>query len=212
MGARTLVVDGRRKRKVSDDRILEAATIEFANHGFAGASMQAIADGARTTKATIYANIGDKDALYRAAVVAETASLRSTLLGAYASVAEEPVPDQLRIGIAAIFTFAEERPDGFRLLLGEGPDRTQPEALIARTHAEVVNAVSLMVAPRLHRAGVTNVNAAQLIAAILVGMFRAAATHTFLHGDVNHDAAIEVAHSLASAALAGFDIETLKGL
>lgn len=46
------------------DRILEAASDEFAAHGFAGARVDAIAKRAGVNKASIYYYIGDKQAVY----------------------------------------------------------------------------------------------------------------------------------------------------
>jgi len=46
------------------DRILESATAEFADKGYAGARMDEIARQAKINKAMIYYHIGDKEALY----------------------------------------------------------------------------------------------------------------------------------------------------
>src|SRR3569833_4688357 len=48
------------------DRILEAATREFAEHGIAGARIERIVSAARTNKAQLYAYIGNKDGLFDA--------------------------------------------------------------------------------------------------------------------------------------------------
>jgi len=45
-------------------QILEAATNEFADKGYAGARMDEIARQAKINKAMIYYHIGDKEALY----------------------------------------------------------------------------------------------------------------------------------------------------
>lgn len=45
-------------------RILDAATVEFATHGIAGARVDRIAKDARTNKAQMYAYFGSKDALF----------------------------------------------------------------------------------------------------------------------------------------------------
>ena len=174
--------------------------------------MQAIADGARTTKATIYANLGDKDRLYQTVITREAAALRETLLAAYSNVSGRTVPDQLRAGIAAIFTFARERPAGFRLLLGGVADNLGTESVLRPVHQEVIDTITSMVQPRLERAGVTNQHAAHLIASMLVGMFRSAATTAILDGSMNADAAAAVAKSLAEHGLRGLDVNQLNNL
>ncbi|TWE13344.1 TetR/AcrR family transcriptional regulator [Rudaeicoccus suwonensis] len=47
------------------DRIVAAATAEFAQHGIAGARVERIAKAARTSKERVYAHFGSKDKLYR---------------------------------------------------------------------------------------------------------------------------------------------------
>lgn len=49
-------------------RILDAAAMEFGNHGFDGARMQSIADRAGCDKKLIHHYFGNKDAVYRAVV------------------------------------------------------------------------------------------------------------------------------------------------
>ena len=58
----TLTVKDRRSQTI--DRILQAATKEFAEAGFAGARVDEIAKSAGVNKATLYYHIGDKQALY----------------------------------------------------------------------------------------------------------------------------------------------------
>jgi AcrR family transcriptional regulator len=48
------------------ERILDAATREFAEHGIAGARIERIVSAARTNKAQLYAYFGNKDGLFDA--------------------------------------------------------------------------------------------------------------------------------------------------
>ena len=47
-------------------RIVAAATVEFAEHGIAGARVDRIARAAATNKAQLYSYFGNKDALFDA--------------------------------------------------------------------------------------------------------------------------------------------------
>lgn len=58
------------KGEATRQRILEAATAEFASHGLAGARVDRIAARARTNKAQIYAYFGSKDELFDTAFFA----------------------------------------------------------------------------------------------------------------------------------------------
>jgi AcrR family transcriptional regulator len=52
------------KGEATRQRILDAATAEFAEYGFAGARVDRIAAASQTNKAQIYAYVGNKDALF----------------------------------------------------------------------------------------------------------------------------------------------------
>ncbi|MGF2952208.1 TetR family transcriptional regulator, partial [Mycobacterium sp. THU-M116] len=54
----------RPKRSEVRARILDAAASTFARCGFAGASIDAIADAAGFTKGAVYSNFGSKDDLF----------------------------------------------------------------------------------------------------------------------------------------------------
>ena len=57
----------RRNAESTKRRLLDAATAEFAERGFAGARIDRIAERAGTNKRMIYAYFGDKDQLLEAA-------------------------------------------------------------------------------------------------------------------------------------------------
>ncbi|WP_052757404.1 TetR/AcrR family transcriptional regulator [Sphingobium chungbukense] len=62
---------------VREAELIDAAARAFLTHGFAGASMDHIADAARVSKATIYARFGNKAALFEAVALHSVASMRS---------------------------------------------------------------------------------------------------------------------------------------
>ncbi|MFF4835300.1 TetR family transcriptional regulator [Streptomyces sp. NPDC001315] len=72
------------------DRIIAAATTEFAGHGIAGARVERIAKAARTSKERVYAHFRGKEALYRfvagreLAGMAEAVPMDATDLPGYA--------------------------------------------------------------------------------------------------------------------------------
>src|SRR5712691_4530806 len=55
-----------RRARVSPDRILDAAAVEFAERGFGGARVDRIARRARVNKAMLYYHFRSKQGLYRA--------------------------------------------------------------------------------------------------------------------------------------------------
>ncbi len=95
-----------RTPRVSPDRILATAALEFAAHGFAGARVDRIARLADVNKAMLYYHFGSKQALYRAL-------LRRTFLAASARLraihdTTAPPAQQIEMAIAAMAGFVAE--------------------------------------------------------------------------------------------------------
>ena len=65
-GAPTRPVSGRRSPEDVQARILEAATSEFAEYGYAGARVDRISAGAKTVDRMLYYYFGNKERLYKA--------------------------------------------------------------------------------------------------------------------------------------------------
>jgi TetR/AcrR family transcriptional regulator len=92
-----------RPARVSPDRILAAAAVEFAEHGFAGARVDRIARRARVNKAMLYYHFGSKQHLYRALLRATFAQAAAGI-EAIAKSSRAP-EDKLDAAIAALATF-----------------------------------------------------------------------------------------------------------
>ena len=75
------------------ERVLRAAAMEFASHGFEGASTRRITENAGIFQAQIGYHVGSKDDLWRATVDYLFARLRTELEKAVPSGVDEPVSD-----------------------------------------------------------------------------------------------------------------------
>ncbi len=109
-----------RKRNKGPDtleRMLAAAKDEFADKGFAGARMDAIARRAGVNKATIYYHIGDKKALYATVIhdIIGTASLSLNDAVKDLSTPEE----KIRTYIAILARTFDENPQMPRIMMRE---------------------------------------------------------------------------------------------
>ncbi|NOY28425.1 MAG: TetR/AcrR family transcriptional regulator [Oligoflexia bacterium] len=105
------------------ERILAEATRLFGSHGYAGTSIQAIADAAGITKPTLVYHFGSKDGLRRAVIDAVMDHWRNQVPKLMvAASAGGPRLDAL---LAAFFDFFRQDPDRARLLLREVLDRPQ---------------------------------------------------------------------------------------
>jgi TetR/AcrR family transcriptional regulator len=95
-----------RPARVSPDRILAAAAVEFAARGFAGARVDQIARRARVNKAMLYYHFRSKQGLYRA-LLRDTFGRAGERLQAIAASSAPPA-EQLDRTIAAIAGFVRQ--------------------------------------------------------------------------------------------------------
>lgn len=97
-------------KKMDEQVILDAAAEEFAEKGFDGARVDAIAKRAGINKAMLYYRVGDKEELYRRVVLRGQASIQSAILKAIEST--NTAPDT----IASILKGITENATGNRLM------------------------------------------------------------------------------------------------
>ena len=95
-----------RPARVSPDRILAAAAVEFAARGYAGARVDQIAHRARVNKAMLYYHFRSKQGLYRA-LLRDTFTRAGDRLQAIAASAAPP-SEQLDSAIVAIAGFIRQ--------------------------------------------------------------------------------------------------------
>jgi TetR/AcrR family transcriptional regulator len=117
-GSREVEVDkGGPQAADTRERILQAAADEFAERGFSGARVDAIARRARANKAMLYYHVGGKAALYEAVLMANFDRVDRAIRSALAI--EAPADEKLRSLIAAVFGFLKENPGHGRIMLRE---------------------------------------------------------------------------------------------
>ena len=93
--------------EATQERILDAALAEFADHGFAGARVDRIAAAAGYNKNLIYVHFGSKEALFTTVIERNTARI----------VAALPfTPDDLADYAARAFDYAMANPASMRLV------------------------------------------------------------------------------------------------
>jgi AcrR family transcriptional regulator len=103
-------------RAVREQEILDAAEREFAERGYQGASMDAIAAGAGISKPLVYSYFGSKEGLYRELVGRAGRNFRATV----AEVAATGRADvRMWRGILAYFDFVERYRWGWTVLYSQ---------------------------------------------------------------------------------------------
>lgn len=98
-------------------RILDAASAEFAEHGFAGARVDEIAARARVNKAMLYYHVGDKRALYKAVLLRNFDRVSAAIAGALGDGGSPR--EQLERVISALTVVLREHSDHPRIVLRE---------------------------------------------------------------------------------------------
>jgi len=105
------------RRDQTIDRILKAATKEFAEAGFAGARVDEIANSAGVNKATLYYHIGDKQALY-AQVVHHLFGNAVAQFNRNVTAAQSP-EEQLKGFVQTIAAMVDQHPELAAIMLRE---------------------------------------------------------------------------------------------
>jgi len=100
-------------RAVREREILGVAEREFAEHGFQGASMDAVAAAAGISKPLVYSYFGSKEGLYRAIVARAGDNFRTTVADVAAGGAADV---RMWRGILAYFDFVERYRWGWTVL------------------------------------------------------------------------------------------------
>ena len=150
--------NGRRPR-VNDPEgtrrnIVDVATREFAQKGYGGARVDAIANRTRTSKRMIYYYFGSKEGLYLAVLEGAYSAIRRT----EASLDLESLPPEaaLRTLVGSTFDYYQKHPEFVRLVMNEnimdGAHMKRSKA-IGTLNLTVIDALSRLVA-RGQRAGV----------------------------------------------------------
>jgi AcrR family transcriptional regulator len=198
-----------RPRVHRDDTLLDAARGAFARDGFQAASMDTIAAAAGTTKPTLYARFGSKEALYERTVERDADALLEQLFDAYSSVVDLPVREMVAPAMRAYFDYFAATPDAFPLLFA--PDRSDTSRAIAeRVHDAMTVRIAALVERVLGRSGRDAPETARMMAAMLVGIAHHAAREVRRDQSLGYDRACLLATDFASAALHGLDPQLVE--
>jgi AcrR family transcriptional regulator len=190
--------------KIAEEEMLDAACAAFASEGFASAKMAMIAARAGTTKPTLYARFGSKEALYAAAVSREYDLLKQRLFAAYAENDGAPFHARLRGWTRAYFEFARDRPDGFKLI-SEGERYPAAAAIIRRTRDDIIDRIAVLITNVSRR---RTRDSARMVAAMISGLVARCAQDAVQH-EADLDDAARLCESFMYPALKALDLELM---
>jgi AcrR family transcriptional regulator len=135
------------------ERIVDAALEEFANDGYAGASMGAIGERAGITRAVLYDHFDSKEALYLALLEERNSAFLSHVASRITGAGGPR--ERMRETIDTVFAFAESDPASWRLLFGgDLSGRGAPARARLHVHNQLVGAVAALLAADAEAAGI----------------------------------------------------------
>lgn len=110
--------------------ILHAATKLFAEHGYKGASIRGIADGANVSVGTVQHHFGTKSDLYDACIASMYEELY-TIVDQLGGIVDKPIDQLLADGARLGFKFAREHQMAIRLINRSIMERGQIDKKVA---------------------------------------------------------------------------------
>jgi len=129
--------------------IASAGAQLFAERGYDGTSLEAIAEEAGISRAVVYDHFPSKAALHVALLDEQTEHLLGAVVDAVATA--EPQPDaQLRVGVDAFFRYVEEHPFAWRMLFRDAP----ADPVVVEAHDRVQRRATTVIAALLHQGAV----------------------------------------------------------
>lgn len=137
---------GRQRRRMSGVErragIEQAAAGVFAEHGYAPASLDDIAEAAGISKRVIYDHFESKRELHASLIERQTAALWAFV--AERVQTEHTVELRVRAGADAFFRFVETHPDAWRMLFRDPPSDADSVALHRRLQAQTTSAIAAL--------------------------------------------------------------------
>jgi AcrR family transcriptional regulator len=134
---------GARRREL----ILDAAAAVFAERGYHAASIVDIANRAEIAKSVIYDHFASKADLHKALIEAEMEALIAHVAASVPAPEAASHEERLRAGIDAFFSYVEQRPATWRLLVRDAPADPELLEVHARVQRQATQAVLLLIAP-----------------------------------------------------------------
>lgn len=108
-----------RTSKISRERILDASLLEFAKHGYEGATTASVARRIGVTQPLIHYHFGSKESLWRSAVEMAFGQVATLLEGMDEPAPGEDPRERLRRIVHRIVEFSSQHPEVSRLIIAE---------------------------------------------------------------------------------------------
>ncbi len=151
--------------------VLDAARAVFAQHGYHGATIEAVARGSSTPRPTVYELFGSKDDLFAAVVDDAADRVVSRLSASFTESQDFSLEAFVRHNFAAVFELFEHDRDAVTVLLNaEQGSVDRPTAAPDQVRARVLQEVSEFTRSRWEVLGVDIGDAAEIMALMFFRM------------------------------------------
>jgi AcrR family transcriptional regulator len=156
---------------VREALVLSTATRLFAQNGFHGTTMGAIAADSGVRKPNLYRQFSSKDEAFVAVVQQECRRLEEFLFRAYADSAGLPVEEMAHRCVGAIFEFADQHPDAFRLIFAaDAAASEEASEVVGHAIRRVTEKVTQILRREFEQRGLPADTAVAALAEAIIGM------------------------------------------
>jgi AcrR family transcriptional regulator len=183
-----------RRKEQTRRELLAAAKRVFSAKGYHQAKISDIAAGADVGVGTFYLHYDGKEALFLA-LVDQTAHELKARIDAAKTAVESPA-EQSRVACEALFRFADENRETFRILFGEGvfnqAIRTAQQVFAADIAANVTAGIA---------AGIFAPHPPQVVVHAVIGLLTQVVSWWITQDEITLDEAVETANALIASGL-----------
>ena len=134
--------------------VLDAARPVFANQGYHGATIEAIARGCGIPRPTVYEIFGGKDALFAAVLDDAAERVYGRLSASFAESGDMPLREFLRHSFTAVFDLFEQDRDAVMLLLNAEHSEDPPHPAPSEVRRRLLHDVAALTRSRWEALGV----------------------------------------------------------
>lgn len=193
----------------AEREFLDAAVDVFAQHGFDGASMEALALAAGTTKPTLYARFGSKGGLYERVVRREAEAFLAAILASYDAAGTLSIYEMTAQPMAAWFAYLDARPAALDLLFA--PDQSPAAQGIAQEIEDrIIDGLTAMMEAAMRRKRRRAPRQARFLAAMIFGATLHASRLNARDRLLRTDHAAALATSFIDAGQRGVDLSLMN--
>ncbi|MEO9326407.1 TetR/AcrR family transcriptional regulator [Gordonia aurantiaca] len=196
------------RNRPSDDELLDAACEVIAEVGAERATMTAIAEHGGTTRVTLYAHFGSRDALVSQVISRELDTFTSFMFRIYDESDDMAYGARARHSVQGLFDYARRHPAGLRVLMGQ----TENGDGNRRLYAALEPRIAARLRENYAEQGARIAAGADTLASLLLGMSLHVAHRALIVDGAGIDEACDIAITATLAVLRDVRPEQLQAL